>query len=418
MSGFSELIKNFDRTRDYIRDFFIYGCKVREDFSRKSIRTYDDERRRVECWLGNHVRYDDSQRGRQIALTVDSGHITENPLYQAYYARSFTDNDIRLHFLLTDLLADGESRTLREITEMLNTEYEAFFDEQTVRGKLREYTAEGLILSEKQGKTAYYRLSADRADDLLSAYPGLEEAVRFFSEVQPFGVVGNSLLRGIGLQNDIFLMKHNYIVHTLEDELLSGILEAMEEQRSLYFLAYASRSALAGRDDGHEVHCVPLKICTSVQNGRRYLMGYVPEYQQFSAFRLDFMHELRKAEPCPDYDGLTERLHQLLPEIFGVSFGSGNKTEPLRVTLRISEETEGYLPERVRREMRSGTLERIAQDTFLLTLDILDPNEALPWLRTFTGCILSIEGGCEAVRQRFYEDVRAMQAMYADAQEV
>ncbi len=45
MSGFSELIKNFDKTRDYIRDFFIYGFKVRNDFDRKSLRTYDDEKR-------------------------------------------------------------------------------------------------------------------------------------------------------------------------------------------------------------------------------------------------------------------------------------------------------------------------------------------------------------------------------------
>ena len=64
MSGFSELIKNFGRTRDYVRDFFIYGFKVRGDFSRKSSRTYDDERRRIESWLGDCVQYDDSQRGR------------------------------------------------------------------------------------------------------------------------------------------------------------------------------------------------------------------------------------------------------------------------------------------------------------------------------------------------------------------
>ena len=75
MSGFSELIKNFDKTRDYVRDFFIYGFKMRNDFERKSSRTYDDEKRRVESWLGNYVRYDDSQRGRQMSITVDSGFI-------------------------------------------------------------------------------------------------------------------------------------------------------------------------------------------------------------------------------------------------------------------------------------------------------------------------------------------------------
>jgi hypothetical protein len=127
MSGFSELIKNFDKTRDYVRDFFIYGFKVRNDFERKSSRTYDDEKRRVESWLGNYVRYDDSQRGRQISITVDSGHISENPLYQAYHSKSFTDNDIKLHFLIADILADGNRLCLKEIVNHLNEEYEQFF---------------------------------------------------------------------------------------------------------------------------------------------------------------------------------------------------------------------------------------------------------------------------------------------------
>ena len=106
MAGFSELIKNFDKTRDYVRDFFIYGCKVRSDFDRKSVRTYGDEKRRVESWMGDSMRYDDSVRGRSVSISVDSGHIPENPLYNAYYSKSFTDNDIRLHFLIMDILED------------------------------------------------------------------------------------------------------------------------------------------------------------------------------------------------------------------------------------------------------------------------------------------------------------------------
>ena len=139
MAGFSELIKNFDKTREYVRDFFIYGCKVRSDFDRKSVRTYDDEKRRVESWMQDYMRYDDSVRGRSVSISVDSCHISENPLYNAYYSRSFTDNDIRLHFLITDILQDGQSRTLKELVDTLNTEYSQLFDEQTVRNKLKEY---------------------------------------------------------------------------------------------------------------------------------------------------------------------------------------------------------------------------------------------------------------------------------------
>lgn len=50
--SYTELIKNFNRTRDYMREFYVYGFKSREEYNKKSARSYDDERRRVESWLG------------------------------------------------------------------------------------------------------------------------------------------------------------------------------------------------------------------------------------------------------------------------------------------------------------------------------------------------------------------------------
>ena len=38
MSEFQELIKNFDKIRDYMRQFYVYGFKVRSDFDAKSAR--------------------------------------------------------------------------------------------------------------------------------------------------------------------------------------------------------------------------------------------------------------------------------------------------------------------------------------------------------------------------------------------
>ena len=51
VAEFQELIKNFDRIRDYMRQFYVYGYKSRSDYDGKSARTYDNERRRIESWL-------------------------------------------------------------------------------------------------------------------------------------------------------------------------------------------------------------------------------------------------------------------------------------------------------------------------------------------------------------------------------
>ena len=46
--AYSELIKNFERIRDYMREFYVYGFKSREEYDTKSARSYDNERRRIE----------------------------------------------------------------------------------------------------------------------------------------------------------------------------------------------------------------------------------------------------------------------------------------------------------------------------------------------------------------------------------
>ena len=79
MSDFHELIKSFPKTRDYVRDFFVYGFKTRNDFKEKSPRTYDNERRRLESWLAPYVRKDYAPGGSSISLAIDSSLLALNP---------------------------------------------------------------------------------------------------------------------------------------------------------------------------------------------------------------------------------------------------------------------------------------------------------------------------------------------------
>lgn len=411
MAGFSELIKNFDKTREYVRDFFIYGCKVRSDFDKKSVRTYDDEKRRVESWMQDYMRYDDSVHGRSVSISADSGHISENPLYNAYYSKSFTDNDIKLHFLLADILCDGKSRTLRELTDTLNSEYEQLFDDQTVRNKLREYTEEGIITAEKQGKTMYYSLSADRTDEYISKYKGLADAVKFFSEAPDLGVIGNSIMKSAGIKNDLFHIKHNYMIHTLEDILVPDILEAVDNKCGITIKKFSVRAD----DEPKEEIIIPMQILVSVQTGRRYIAAYVPKTRRFSSFRLDRIKQIKKNSACTDYDRLRERYDANIKRCFGVSFGDRHElgnAGAIKITFIVDEKREPFIIERLEREKRCAVLEKTGEGLYTLTADVFDPNEIMHWAKTFIGRIVSIEGGTEKIRRRFYSDISRMNKMY------
>ena len=120
MSAYSELIKNFEKMRGFVREFYVYGFKSRDEYNKKSARSYDDERRRLEAWLGDYMGFIRNPEGKSVFISVDSQSVCHNPFYKALKSKSFTSNDITLHFILFDILHDASVvKTLAELlTEM------------------------------------------------------------------------------------------------------------------------------------------------------------------------------------------------------------------------------------------------------------------------------------------------------------
>ena len=98
--AYSELIKNFERIRDYMREFYVYGFKSRDEFTKKSARSYDDERRRVESWLGDYMRFRQTADGKKGLSLHRQPHFSSQSvlqgmesekLYRWGYHASFSD---------------------------------------------------------------------------------------------------------------------------------------------------------------------------------------------------------------------------------------------------------------------------------------------------------------------------------------
>lgn len=220
MSSYSELIKNFEKIRNYMREFYVYGFKSRDEYNKKSARSYDDERRRMESWLGDHMSFVRTPEGKNVFISIDSRVSTHNPFYKALKAKSFTDGDITLHFILFDILHSPEVvLSLPEILELIDeylSEFEKpmMFDESTVRKKLKEYISQGVIVSRKDGRKMLYH----RADD--TELPDITDVLNFYSEVAPCGVIGSFLLDKQEEKSNNFSFKHHYITSAIHDNLL------------------------------------------------------------------------------------------------------------------------------------------------------------------------------------------------------
>ena len=186
----------------------------------KSARSYDNERRRIESWLGDYMSFHQESSEKKVFLSMDSRRVPCNPLYKAFKAKSFTDKDITLHFYIMDLLADGSALSSKEIVDRINDDYLSYFngdfslDESTVRKKLKEYEDIGLLQSEKIGREVIYRRTDNAEIDLDS----WADALAYYSEADPLGVVGSFLLDKLKHTKDIFRFKHHYILHALDSD--------------------------------------------------------------------------------------------------------------------------------------------------------------------------------------------------------
>lgn len=403
MSEHSELIKNFSRIRDYMREFFVFGFKTRNDFKQKSKRTYDNERRRIENYLGELTKWEYSDGSKKIFISVDSSKIPLNPFYKAYKSKSFTDNDVILHFLILDILTSNDNLTVDEITDLINDRVELLFEPQTVRNKLKEYTEYGIITATKEKKAHYYSLNKCYFEDF--GIPN--DAINFFSEVAPFGVIGSYINDRINNKNKKFQFKHNFIVNTLEDNIMLDIINAIKLQKRVIIENYSRRDNVA-----NNFNILPLIIYVSVQTGRRYVIAQGSGKYRFSVYRLDYIKNVKILEKDDNFTQLKQALDSCFETSFSTALIRDGEPEHFEMTLFVNEKKEEYIIKRLKREGRGGKVEKLRRNIYKYTNDVFDTNELTTWIKTFIGRVVELSGDNKKVINLFYDDVRKMAEMY------
>ncbi len=406
MSVYNELIKNFERIRAYMRDFYVYGFKSRGDYSQKSSRSYDDERRRMESWLGDHMSFVRSPEGKNMFISIDSRVISHNPLYKAWKTKSFTDRDITLHFILFDILSTPDvTLSLSEIMAQVDTYLAGFespltFDESTLRKKLKEYTAEGIIETIKQGRSTAYR----RVEDNFIVCD--TDALHYFSEVSPCGVIGSYILDKQPEHPDRMYFKHHYITSALDSDVLCTLFEAIHRKSYVTLSSFTRHSK-----ESTELTLVPLKVFISVQSGRHHLMAYDTSYQGIKSFRIDYLSDAKIGKPCEDYDEHREKLNSAMKHMWGVNYNKTEKLKEIEFTIR-AEKDEDYIVRRLYREKRIGTVDRVDDTNYRFYAQVYDTSELVPWIRTFICRITDIRFSDRAAENLFKKDIEDMYNLY------
>ena len=451
--AYSELIKNFSRIRAYLRSFYVHGFRHRDEYTAKSARSYDNERRRIESWLGGYMSFGQDESGRRVFLSVDSRAIQDNPLYRAFRTRSFTDRDIMLHFHLLDILDGPESREglsitglMDELSERLSDfEDDSMPDESTVRKKLREYASLGLVELRKKGRETIYRRSEDRTD--LASW---DAAAAFFQEAAPLGVIGSFLRDRMPERFQKFRFKHHYILNALDSEILYDLFAAIRESRMVTLTVHKRQ----------QITVLPFRIYIGTQTGRQYLLACSmagrhggtrrpgqstgpapgasaasptgqsagpapgapaasssgpaadpPPHIRFTFYRTDLIDNVKTGEKTDPPEDLSEELDAFTSHVWGVAGSNAAPLQHIEMTVLAGPE-EDFIVQRLEREKRCGTVEKLDGSRWRFSADVYDALEMLPWLRTFTGRIADLQCTDRRVIDRFRADFDALAGMY------
>ena len=384
--AYSELIKNLNTIRTYIRSFYIYGFHSRGDFSAKSPRTYDDEKRRLENYLSGYMAFRLDENGKVSFVSIDSRRTVHNPLYRIFKAKSFTDMDISLHFILLDVLSQEKSLTIPQILDEI-----------------------GLITAHKCGKSLRYERAGDIARD------GLFDALHFFSEIAPCGVAGSFLLDTCPEKDDadVLRFKHHYITASIESDFLETAFTAIREHRFLLIEQKRSENARMVQNE-----IVPLMIFSSVQSGRMYLMAYRLRGKYFLALRFDYIVSMKLGGIYAGFSQKRAEFEGLRKNMFGVSLKQNkrhNDTQTEHITFRVVfGGGEAFVYHRLLREKRCGSVTLLDENTAQFDADVFDVQEIIPWARTFISRITLFDCTDKSVVRRFYRDIRAMSRLYED----
>lgn len=426
------LKKDFEKIRDRMRMYYLYGYSAVLEDEASSDATIKDEIQRIRYWMNQP-----SKKGRKRAtlepfddsMAIDIHSMRHNPFYKAWKSKTFDNNAICFHFLLFSILREHpEGLPASAIIEKMNglcednsKGKEDFFDLRTVQGYLKKYMARGMIASTSKRHGKSNEKKVNKPHYYIPDQPSVKQihydAISFFSEIAPCGVIGSFVLDKLNRQNDIFLFKHHFITNTLDSEIFLSLLKAIQDKQQISVCNHNRK-----KKNNERIKLVPLKIYVSVQNGRQYLIAYQVEYGNIRAFRLDFLSKFKNEGLFPNYDSVLSLFNEKKNKMWGVNIvetrEGEERLESVEIILKIGTD-EQYIINRINNEMRCGELTQIdsQNDLYRFYAQVFDSREMIPWIRTLICRIVKINFSNTIIQEEFEADLRRLYSIYGIAGE-
>ena len=424
--AYSELVKDINKTRSFHPGFLrVSGFYSRDEYAalyQISPRSYDNERRRIESWLHEYLRFYQNSSGKSLSCPLmEALSFTipcTAPLRQKLHCKRRPSA-----FCLMDLFADGQMIEPSQIEDLLWDKYSDLFaekglpDMKTIRLKLEDLTRLGLLVKTKKNVPRgirLYRLKSTkcflRQTLMRHCYPACGMHCPFSRKMHRSVSSAHFLLDKNNNNAALlqpFHFRHHYLMQAIDSEILCELLLAIDDKRRIQIEVDSAFQGFI------QYMNIPLKVFVSTANGREYLLSVNEETKRFYFTRLDRIVWVKQMDISPSWDQMLEQFHLVQHQLWGVSFGGLEEVRPpVHLEMEIAvRESEDFIINRLEREKRNGTVIRLEHvssnisglnqdskrsssalndtiDRYLFSVDVYDP------LECFAGYAPLPEGFC------------------------
>lgn len=437
---FNDFIKHYNIIRDILRDCFLYGCFSRDGLENKrkvSSRKVSYEMHRIQQYVEDkYIKVDKDGRYKLLSLVYDYMQHSDNFLVNTYMTRSFTRTDLLIYyFILLYLRTQKNPCSLSAIEDGLAQGGYLSFDRissKTIERKLLEMCKSfGILTCETVKRTKYYSIAPDILKTLDNTELGeLLTAVNLYKNIV-FPVVAGYFCkhtlkdymhfeRNISEKlNDCFNYRHVHFHPVIEEQVLWDILEAMHKRHKIKLFYHAPINQNKGAEsidiDRYSSKAIaPYKIRYDVRHGRFYLVSF-NNYGNCVVSRLDRIERIEILEDTflrKDYDEVYDK--QMCCSWSSVSLNEGKEPERVKLEVVIDENTEGYVIEKIMNEVPNGTLEKIEEGRYHITVRVNDSGELIPWIRSYAGHMRVLES--KELAEKILNDWKEMLLSYGVVQ--
>ena len=118
------LIRDYERIRHILRDFYIFGCFTKADYVNKrgvGKSKYDQEQKRINAYLPDDFIHKKKKNKNVIQFCeYNMFKDRENYIANTFRCKTFTDLDIKSYFYILQLLNEEQPLGLSELSRRIN----------------------------------------------------------------------------------------------------------------------------------------------------------------------------------------------------------------------------------------------------------------------------------------------------------